>query len=51
LKVVAAELDAATPDWEKVRRPGEQSAALTAELAKTTPLHRTKESWRRLVDR
>jgi hypothetical protein len=50
-KVVAAELEAATPDWEKVRRAGEQYATLTAELAQKVPRHGMKESWRRLVDR
>jgi hypothetical protein len=50
-KAIKKELDAPSPDWEKVREAAERFGALAADLPKNTPLRGSPESWRLLVGR
>jgi len=49
-KTIRVQMDAQSPDWEKVQQAGETFVALAETLAKKTPRHGGEESWRRFLD-
>ena len=49
-KIIRTQMDAQTPDWEKVQEAGEKFVALAETLAKKTPRHGGEESWRHFLD-
>src|SRR3954465_13668851 len=48
-KIIRKELEAPSPDWEKVRAEAEKFVALGAILEKNEPPWGTGESWRRFL--